>query len=165
MPEFAATAAATLNLCRLYNAPIARVFDAWTRPEVLASWFGPDGYTVITSELDLRVGGAYLIALRSPDGAVIRHFGEYVAICAPESLVFTWVLDNQDCQGSADQCADTLVSIDLVAVGESTQLRLTHERLPSKAALDGHQFGWVSSLECLDRVLKQNSLPGALMNP
>ena len=141
---------ATLTLRRVFNASIERVFEAWTKAEVLASWFGPVGFTVTASEIDLRKGGEYLIALRSPEGMAIKHFGEYVEVTPPERLVFTWLLENQACGGCRNQCAETLVSIDFKRVIESTEIRLTHEHLPSKEAYDGHQFGWSSTFDSFE---------------
>lgn len=147
------SAHATLTLRRAFNAPIERVFDAWTKAEVLASWFGPVGFTVTASEIDLRKGGEYLIALRSPEGVAIKHFGEYVEITPPERLVFTWRLENQACSGSKNQCAETLVSIDFMRVKTSTEIRLTHEHLPNKEAYDGHEFGWSSTFDSFEDFL------------
>ena len=141
------SAHATLTLRRVFNAPIARVFEAWTKAEVLASWFGPVGFIVTASEIDLRKGGEYLIALRSPEGMAIKHFGKYVEVIPPERLVFTWLLENQACRGSSNQCAETLVSIDFKRVNESTEVQLTHEHLPNKEAYDGHVYGWSSTFD------------------
>jgi uncharacterized protein YndB with AHSA1/START domain len=143
----------TLTLRRVFSASIERVFEAWTKAEVLASWFGPVGFTVTASEIDLRKGGEYLIVLRSPDGMAIKHFGEYVEVTPPERLVFTWRLENQACRGSKNQCAETLVSIDFKRVDASTEIRLTHEHLPNKEAYDGHEFGWSSTFDSFDNFL------------
>ena len=139
-----------LILRRVFNAPIERVFDAWTKAEMLARWFGPVGFTVTASDIDLITGGEYIIAIRSPEGAVIRHFGAYVEVIPPERLVFTWRLESQACGGGKDQCAETLVSIDFKRIGQSTEIELTHEKLPSKAAYDGHEFGWNSTFDSFE---------------
>ena len=144
------SAHASLILRRVFNAPIERVFDAWTKAEVLARWFGPVGFTVTASAIDLRTSGEYIIAIRSPEGVAIRHFGAYVEVTPPERLVFTWRLENQACGGSKNQCAETLVSIDFKSVGQSTEIQLTHEKLPSKAAYDGHEFGWNSTFDSFE---------------
>lgn len=141
---------ATLTLRRVFNAPIARVFEAWTKAEVLASWFGPAGFTVTASNIDLRKGGGYLIALRSPEGTAIKHFGEYIEVTPPEKLVFTWLLENQACGGCDNQCTETLVSIDFKRIDESTEVQLTHEHLPNKEAYDGHVYGWSSTFDSFE---------------
>ncbi len=148
------SAQATLTLRWVFNAPIARVFDAWTKAEVLARWFGPVGFTVIASEIDLRKGGKYLISLESPEGMAIKHFGEYVEVTPHERLVFTWLLENQACGGCNNQCAETLVSINFKRVNESTEVQLTHEHLPNKEAYDGHGFGWSSTFDSFENFVQ-----------
>jgi uncharacterized protein YndB with AHSA1/START domain len=151
MSEYAVNPETTdvLVVKRLFSASIERVFDAWTKAEVLAKWFGPEGFLVSRSEVDLRVGGEYEIEINSPDGNCIRHFGHYVEILKPSKLVFTWMLEDQSCKGSEGLCAETLVSIEFKCIEQATEITLTHERLPNKEAYDGHQFGWNSSLDSL----------------
>lgn len=143
----------SLVLTREFSAPIERVFEAWTNADMLAKWFGPEGFSVTHAEIDLTVGGHYDIEIRSTEGHSIRHFGRYVEIFAPHKLVFTWILGDQDCKGSKGRCADTLVTVEFNSVGQSTQVTLTHECLPDQAACDGHEFGWTSSFKSLAQFL------------
>jgi uncharacterized protein YndB with AHSA1/START domain len=46
-------------LARVIDAPRESVFDAWTDPEQLSVWFGPEGLTIETHEIDVRVGGVW----------------------------------------------------------------------------------------------------------
>ena len=138
-----------LVLKRIFNASIERVFDAWTKPEMLANWFGPEGFSVKRSEGQLSVGGSYDIEICSPDGGHIRHFGNYLEVSRPHKLAFTWMLVDQACKGSEGLVAETIVSIEFKRIKQTTELTLTHEKLPNKEAYDGHQFGWTSSLNSL----------------
>lgn len=138
-----------LVIKRLFSAPIEQVFDAWTKAEVLARWFGPEGFIVSHSETNLSVGGTYEINILSPEGNAIKHFGSYVEISRPYKLAFTWMLEDQACEGSEGQCAETLVSIEFKRIEHITEISLTHEQLPSQAAYDGHKFGWNSSFNSL----------------
>jgi uncharacterized protein YndB with AHSA1/START domain len=143
----------TLTITRIFNASVERVFSAWTRSDYMAQWFGPEQFTVERAELDLTVGGLYDIQLRAPDQKLIRHFGEYLEITTNTSLVFTWVLDNQDCDGSTGLEGNTLVSLSFKALGQKTELILQHEKLPNKDAFNGHSFGWTSSMDSLESFL------------
>ena len=143
-----------LVLKRIFSAPVERVFDAWTKAEVLANWFGPEGFSVNHSEVQLHVGGSYDIQICSPDGKHIRHFGDYLEINKPHNLVFTWMLADQDCKGSEGLASETIVSLEFKRIKDTTELTLTHEQLPSKEAYDGHKFGWTSSLNSLTNYLK-----------
>jgi len=143
----------TLEICREFAAPIQAVFDAWTQVEVLAKWFGPEGFAVLNAQIDLSVGGKYEISIQSPDNNIIRHFGEYVDIKTPNSLIFTWQLRDQTCAGSEGHHVTTLVTLLFEETTKGTLLTLTHEKLPDQAAFAGHQFGWQSSLEALNQHL------------
>ena len=57
-----------LEIARHYDAPLALVFAAWTEPERMKQWWGPAGWTISFSEADLRPGGAFRYAMRSPEG-------------------------------------------------------------------------------------------------
>jgi uncharacterized protein YndB with AHSA1/START domain len=142
-----------LEICREFSAPIQRVFEAWTQPDVLAKWFGPEGFTVVNAQTDLSIGGKYEISIKSPDDNIIKHFGEYVEINVPNSLIFTWELKDQTCAGSEGKHVTTLVTLNFTETPQGTLLTLTHEKLPDQAAFAGHQFGWQGSLAALNQHL------------
>jgi len=56
-----------LVLTRLIDAPREKLYRAWTEPELLKQWFAPTPYTTPSAELDVRVGGANTVVMRSPD--------------------------------------------------------------------------------------------------
>ncbi|MFC3106967.1 SRPBCC domain-containing protein [Undibacterium arcticum] len=76
-------------ISRLLDAPRTLVFQAWTDPTQMARWFGPHNFTNPVCEIDLRVGGAHRIVMRSPDGVDYPIKGVYREIVAPERLVMT----------------------------------------------------------------------------
>jgi uncharacterized protein YndB with AHSA1/START domain len=79
-----------LAVTRVFDAPRALVFDAWTRPEHIASWMlGPDGWSMPVCEVDLRSGGAWRFVWRSADGRELRMDGVYREVSPPERMVFT----------------------------------------------------------------------------
>jgi uncharacterized protein YndB with AHSA1/START domain len=78
-----------LVLTRLIDAPRARLFDAWTKPDLLKQWFAPLPYTTPFAELDVRPGGANKITMRGPDGADMPNSGVYLEVVPNERLVFT----------------------------------------------------------------------------
>lgn len=57
-----------LEVERHYDAPRERVFAAWTEPDRMKQWWGPAGWTIPFSEADLRAGGRFRYAMRSPEG-------------------------------------------------------------------------------------------------
>lgn len=78
-----------LVLSRLIAAPPAKVYRAWTEPELLMQWFAPQPWTTSHAELDVRPGGASLIVMRGPDGNEFANRGVYLAVVPNEFLVFT----------------------------------------------------------------------------
>ena len=75
---------------RLFDAPRALVFEAWTKTEHVAHWWDPSGVPLAVCEIDLRPGGAFRWVNRAPDGGEGYAFaGIYREIIPPEKLVFT----------------------------------------------------------------------------
>jgi uncharacterized protein YndB with AHSA1/START domain len=84
-----------IRMTRLFDAPRKRVFEAMTRPEHVRRWWGMlgEGYSVSTCEIDLRPGGAWRFANRTPQGELVTFYGEYREIDAPERLVYTEIFE------------------------------------------------------------------------
>lgn len=80
-------------MTRVFDAPRRLVFDAWTKPELFARWFGPRGWTVPLCEIDLRPGGTYRYVLRGPDGSEVVMRGVYREVVPPERLVTAEVFE------------------------------------------------------------------------
>jgi uncharacterized protein YndB with AHSA1/START domain len=78
-----------LVLTRLIDAPREALYRAWTEPELLRQWFAPAPYTTPHAELDVRVGGANKVVMRSPDGNDIPCSGVYLEVVPNHRLVFT----------------------------------------------------------------------------
>jgi uncharacterized protein YndB with AHSA1/START domain len=80
----------TLEITRVFDAPPARVFDAWLNREEWQAWIGPEGVNCEVPLLEPRVGGRYRIAMHLSDGRVIPVAGVFKIIDAPRTLAFTW---------------------------------------------------------------------------
>ena len=132
-----------LELRRTLDATPERVFRAWTDLNQLRRWWGPGGFTLPEAEQDLRVGGAYRFGMRGPDGVTRWLRGEYREIRPPERLVFTW---NWEADGDA---AETVVSVQLFARGRQTEIVVTHGPFLTASSRDGHNLGWISTLDRL----------------
>ena len=76
---------ATVTITRVFDAPRALVWAAWTDPKRMAQWWGPKGFTNPVCELDLRVGGKIRIDMRAPDGTRYEET-ERLAIAALETI-------------------------------------------------------------------------------
>ncbi len=143
------TTTSSLTLSRTYTASAERVFDAWTTPKLLAKWFGPEQITVPRATIDLRVGGAYEIVMQPEAGDPFTHRGHYREIDRPYRLVFTWLLENQDCEGSPALSAETLVTLSIEEMDLGTRVTLQHDGLSTEPSCIAHTYGWTASLEAL----------------
>ena len=149
-----ATAAAELVIRRIFDAPRRFVFEAWTDPEHLARWWGPQGFAIIACKAEVRPGGAWHRTMRSPEGNVIRKHGVYREIVAPECLVFTYVTD--DPEGNPGPA--TLVTVTFADVGGKTRLTLHQAAFQSVATRDDHRRGWTGALERFSEYLAANAV-------
>jgi len=82
------TAEREIRTERIFDAPRELVFSAWTDPVILAQWFGPDGFTTTTHEIDMVPGGAWRFTMRGPDGVEFPNKAIYTEIVPPEKIVF-----------------------------------------------------------------------------
>jgi uncharacterized protein YndB with AHSA1/START domain len=75
-------------LSRTYDAPRTLVWQAWTRAEHMAHWWGPNGFTTTTSQMEVRPGGVWRFVMHAPDGTDYPNLAEYVEVVEPELLVY-----------------------------------------------------------------------------
>jgi uncharacterized protein YndB with AHSA1/START domain len=73
-------------LSRVIAAPRARVFAAFTDPNQIARWFGPEGFKTETVEIDIREGGRWRFVYTAPDGTVYTNRMVYLRVDAPNLL-------------------------------------------------------------------------------
>lgn len=77
-------------MTRVFHAPRRLVFEAHTKREHLERWWGPQGFTLLVCDIDLRVGGAYRFVQRGPDGGEYAFRGVYRELMPPERMVQTF---------------------------------------------------------------------------
>ena len=76
-----------IMLTRIFNAPRQLVYEAFSKPELLKRWFGTRGWSLVTCDVDARVGGGFRFVLRGPDGRELGMRGVYREITPPERSV------------------------------------------------------------------------------
>jgi len=140
----------TLYISRVFDAPRALVFKAWTDPAQLAQWFFCKGFTGTFMNADVSVGGTYRFGMRGEDGVEIIAHGIYREITPPSRLVYTHVWEN-NCkeENQALDGMDTLVSVDFIDQDGKTLVEFTHSGLPDRKTVESHTKGWNSFLEVL----------------
>jgi uncharacterized protein YndB with AHSA1/START domain len=135
----------SLTLVRRVKAPPTEVYAAWTLPERMARWWGPDAGPVLSAEADVRPGGRFRVVFRTLDGEEHDSRGVYREVEPGRRLVFTW-------RWASTPERESLVSLELRPVPEGTELTLTHARFHDEAARDGHRGGWSGALDKLERL-------------
>ena len=131
----------TVALKRVFQAPKARVYQAWIDPAMMNNWLFPEAGMHAVCQVDLRVGGRYEVQMHPPEGAPVG--GSLVVACVyreiipEEKLVFTW-------QWQGDEAnEETLITLQFRSINDSeTELTLLHERFGSEESRDDHAQGW-----------------------
>jgi uncharacterized protein YndB with AHSA1/START domain len=120
-----------IRVTRAFNAPVAMVWDAFTKPELVRRWLGVmPGWSWLECEMDVRVGGRYRWIWKGPDGTQMGMGGIYREIVPRERLVNTEKFDQSWYAGEA---LDTAVFTE--ASGRTTVT--TTILYESKAVRDG----------------------------
>lgn len=120
------------RLTRTFDAPRALVWEAVSRPEHLARWFGPKGSSLTACEMDRRPGGAWRFVLRTDDGHEAPFKGVYREIVPPERVVQTFIYDVEHIRDF-----ESVETMTLTEYGGKTTLAVT-VRHETTEARDGH---------------------------
>ena len=122
---------------RIMPAPPEAVFDEWLDPESLADWMCPRPSRCVAVTVEPRVGGRVRFDVDTL-GELVLITGQFLAVDRPSLLRFTW-----SHSGWADPTASSIVTVEFAPHGEKqTLMSIEHELLPSRHALDDHQYGW-----------------------
>lgn len=79
--------ARTLTIQRTLKAPIELVWEAWTQPEHIVSWWGPKGMQTKINKHEFKVGGEWSYAMTMPDGNVFLAEGVYKEIVELSKII------------------------------------------------------------------------------
>lgn len=144
--------ALALELDRWFAAPIERVFEAFTDPELLRRWWGPRGFTFEEIDFPAAVGESYRVALRAPDGSRFAHVGRFHEVTPPTRLSYSW----EWIEGPL-QRGETLVELTFRAERGGTRVALKHSGFADVASRDAHR-GWPESFDRLTHWLGETGL-------
>lgn len=107
-----------IKITRVYDAPIAAVWDAWTDPVQTAQWWGPRGFTITTHSKDLRPGGHWHYTMHGPDGTDYINKTKYFEVEEHSKLVY-------DHGGNDEQAPLFRVTVLFSASGKKTRMEMT----------------------------------------
>jgi uncharacterized protein YndB with AHSA1/START domain len=138
-----------LVVSRSFPVPRNLVFQAWSSADHLRHWFCPVGYTVPDARVEFRVGGAFEICMRAPDGKDHWTRGRYVEIEPDSRLVI-----DMSAEGERDQPlfrAFTVVTFIEESGGTKLEVNQSYTLFDSAAApmIQGAPKGWDQTLDHL----------------
>ncbi len=141
---------------RIFDAPRALVWKAFTDPQYVMQWWGPKGFTAPVCKMDFRVGGKFLYCMRAPDGQEFWNAGEYREIVLHEKIVSSMYF--ADSQGNKVEAAH--YGMDHTAIDDAydvitfedfgngqTKLTFTGNETMEQAINSGQVEGWNQILD------------------
>lgn len=133
----------SLTIKRRLNASPAEVYEAWTDPQLLLRWFGPENVVAQEAQIDPRVDGAYRVVMLEDNGERHEVSGRYLEVVENQRLVFSWSWVTTPERVSR-------VTVTFKPDGDGTILTLLHEKLFDDQAVRGHTHGWTGSMDKLE---------------
>lgn len=162
MIDRTSTVTRALEITRFFDAPRELVWQAWTDPQHLMRWWGPEHFTSPRCTLDLRVGGKFLFCMQAPDGQKFWSTGVYQEVIAPERIVYTDSFADE--QGNAvpasyygmgeDIPFTMQVTVTFEDIAGETKMTLRHEGIPAGEMSEMTAQGWNGSFDKLAESLK-----------
>jgi len=150
---------------RIFNAPREKVWQAWTDPELMKKWWGPKGFTAPHAEIDFKVGGKYLFAMRGKAGPdqPVRDFwstGAYKEIIPREKIVMSDSFADEKGNVvpatyygmSPDFPLEMKVKVIFEDASGKTKMKLKHKGMPASDQ-EGARMGWSQSFDKLEKLL------------
>jgi len=133
-----------LVVTRTFDGPARLVFEAWTRPELFKQWWVPKsmGMSLLSCEMDVRVGGGYRLVFDLGDSNSMAFFGRYLEVVPHSRIVWT---NEESGEGGA------VSTVTFAEKGGETRVVL-HELYPSKEALDASLGAYDGMSETFDQL-------------
>ena len=127
---------------RTFDAPVALIWDMWTRSEHFAAWYGPNGASIPVAKMDVTVGGSRLVCMemQTPNGPMQMWFtGEYREIVENQRLVYTESMADEEGNvlspaqmGMPEGHPETTeIIVELKDLGGRTRMVMTHVGVPA----------------------------------
>jgi len=144
-------------MTRIFNAPRALVFDAFTKPELIVRWLlGPDGWVMTVCEVDLQPGGMFHYVWRNDsEDKEFGLTGEYREVAAPARIIHAERFDQSWYPGDAIVTttfaeSDGTTTVTLLSSFSSREIR-------DGALESGMEKGVAASFDRLERILSLSS--------
>jgi uncharacterized protein YndB with AHSA1/START domain len=80
-----------ITISRKLNAPVDLVWEAWIKPEHIANWWGPNGFTTTIGKMDLTAGGEWNLVMHGPDGTDYKNKSIFKEVVLHKKIVYEHV--------------------------------------------------------------------------
>jgi uncharacterized protein YndB with AHSA1/START domain len=143
-PNPVAAADQEVLVTRTFDAPREQVFKAWTHPDEVAAWFGPEHFDTPRErvQIDLRVGGRYeLTMVERGSGAEFAIGYEILELVEPELIVL-----RSDPMPQVGMHEPTITRVELEDLGGRTRMTLTDGPHPESSHAEA---GWRAAFDKL----------------
>ena len=141
----------TVQLHRVFSAPVEKVYRAFTDADAMASWLPPYGFVCKVHSMDLKVGGLYRMSfINFSTGNGHSFGGQYLEIIPNSKLKYTDQFENADFPGQM------ITTIEFKEVICGTELFATQENIPESIPKEMCYLGWQESLDKLKRLVEPN---------
>jgi uncharacterized protein YndB with AHSA1/START domain len=151
-------------ITRVFDAPRELVWKAWTEPKYVMQWWGPHGFTSPHCEIDFRVGGKYLLSMRTPEGWEGWNAGEYYEIVPYEKIVSSMYFsdakgnkvepEHYGVESEPIEDAHNVILFEDIGNGQ-TKLTFIGNETMRNAIESGQAEGWKEQLEKLAAVVAE----------
>jgi len=101
-----------LSIERTLNAPVELVWEVFTKPEHIANWWGPNGFTNTISKMDVTPGGEWNLVMHGPDGIDYKNKSIFKEVVTHKKIVYEHITGPQ-----------FVATIEFEKLGEQTQIR------------------------------------------
>ncbi|KAB2922602.1 MAG: SRPBCC domain-containing protein [Bacteroidetes bacterium] len=154
-----------VTVARIFRAPAAKVWRAWTEPAQMMQWWGSKEYSCSYCTIDFRVGGKVHACMKGPEDVEVWSTGVYREIVPQERIVVTDSFSNP--AGEVVSAAslgfpdgeswplELLITLTFEEVNGTTAMRLTHSGLPAGEIERLTVMGWNESFDKMATLLER----------
>jgi uncharacterized protein YndB with AHSA1/START domain len=160
-----------VRIIQIFEAPVEKVFDAWTKQEHLEQWYAPDNCSIFFKNISITEGGQFLYCITNPIFGECWCKGTFLQIARPKLLSYSVIISDEfgndvlpeDAGMDADWPMESVVTVKFTGSNGKTKIELTQSVLTKVAKRTGAYPSWIQMLEKLKlktemTQLKQNLL-------
>ena len=116
----------SIRLTATLHAPVEKVWEAWSNPDHIKHWWGPNGFTNTITKMDLQPGGEWLLVMHGPDGTDYDNKSVFTEVVEKKKIAYEHISGHH-----------FIATIDFEAQGNNT---LMHWEMLFPTREEYHQF-------------------------